>query len=165
MCTTFNQTQPTSQAGANLTSIACEVLAKHYDSNAPQFAIQVKLERTGVVEQTCNENILAAHCMPKGKLTVENTGRVCKEGGRSVEAFAFELGRFEVGDTLYRGLVVDMLVTDVYLLWIRSNITFLRYHELFPIIGTYKDWQILKKCIARFSPKSCSHRYVVNLTE
>ena len=156
----------TEHTTADLTYVAGKVLAKHYNSDVPQPALRVKLGRTGVVEQTCRDLILNAHYKRDGFLRVGKSGKVrAKHGHHLVEAFAFELGRYEIAETLYRCLVFDMLWKDVYLLWIRSDVTFLSYDELFPIIGTYKDWQILKKCIARFSPKSCSHRYVVNLTE
>lgn len=139
-----------------------EMIVSLFHFNAPQPTMRSTLKRTGEIKKICEERISKAHNERGGKLRVNKKGVVCDNNGRRVEAFAFEIGQFVVEQTLYIGLVVDMLSKVVHILFIRSDIT-TPLHTLFPDIGTPQDWTSLRKCADQFSPKWSSHRYEINI--
>ena len=137
-------------------------LISQFNAAAPPETMRVKLERTGDVEKMCDQQIKRAHKEKSGKLTVGKKGVIHDENGHTVRAFAFGLGRFVVEGTLYIALMVDLLEGEVHLLLVRSNITD-SLHALFPDLGIAKDWQVLQKCVDRFSPKYSIRRHTVDV--
>lgn len=141
---------------------ANELFGSKFRSNAPPPTMQARLKRVGDVEQVCEGAIEDARRYECDRLTVKKRGVVIDNNSHRVEAFAFECGLYVAEQTLYRGIVVDMLSEDCYLLLIRSDVT-TALNKLFPNIGTAKDWSVLQKCMDRFSPKWSSHRYKVDV--
>lgn len=139
-----------------------EVMASRFSCNAPPAVMRTKVERTRNVEKVCNRLIEKAHSEEGSKFIVKKHGMTIDNNGHRVEAFAYEIGRFEVGNTLYVGLVVDMLDGYVNVLLVRSDI-YPDCARFFFDIGTKADWAVLKECAKRFSPKSASHRYIIDI--
>ena len=137
-------------------------LVSLFHNNAPQPTMRATFKRTGEIEELCDGRIRKAHNEKGGKLRVNKEGVIRDENGYRVEAFAFEIGRFVVEQTLYIGLVVDILSDMVHILFIRSDVK-TPLHTLFPDIGTSQDWKILRKCADLFSPKWSSHRYEIDM--
>lgn len=110
--------------------------------------------------------ILAAH-KADDKIEVKKKGTIRDSSGGRYDGFAFEAGRYRVGEALYAGIVVyqPSQPGNLHLLLLRSDQPQFKAVKFFPELGTAKDWDLMRSCMKRHSPKWASQQMVVDIPD
>lgn len=111
------------------------------------------------------ESIISSAHKADDKIEVKKKGKIRGNNGNCYEGFAFEAGRYRVGEELYVGMVIYQLAQPdiLQLLLLRSDQSRSKAVKFFPSLATVEDWKLLCDCMKRHSPKWASRLTVVDI--